>query len=35
MILIIGAMNSELEVLLANLQNKTKLNTKTLSYQGF
>jgi len=35
MILIIGAMNSELEVLLDNLQNKTKLNTKTLSYQGF
>ena len=35
MILIIGAMNSELEVLLANLENKNKLNTKTLAYQGF
>lgn len=35
MILIIGAMQNELEVILSNLQKKIKLNTKSLAYQGF
>ncbi|MGI6782370.1 MAG: hypothetical protein ACOX56_06110 [Acholeplasmataceae bacterium] len=35
MILVIGAMQSELELLVSSLENKTKLNTKSLAYHGF